>query len=500
MLSGAALGIAGLQMQTLFRNPLADPFALGVSSGASLGVALVVLGSGYGAAAAFGSRSACGATFLVIAAAIAGSTIVLGLVLAVSTRIPNPTTVLILGLMFGYAVSAIVTVLVGASSPERLQQWRCGDSARSRGSRGSASACFAPLTLGGVLIGVHDVEAAQRAPARRELRPVDGSRRTARAARHDGGSLGAWRGRDGLLRTNHVLGVAVPHLCRGLLGTSDHRVLVPAVVLMGGTIALVAQIVSLLPGSAGILPLKRSCRSWEHQSSSPSFCAAGAEGSEDDAENAAALRTRDLAVGYRTRRVRRAVLERLNVTVHPGELVCLLGPNAAASDVLAGTSTADPVGPSRHTSRRGAPSRSTARAPPGGRGVCGSRRRGRESGARRHSAASSSEPSAPAAQKDGDDDWCSQERHDRVERQNARAAREERYDLRDERNGAAHQHDRGHEHAMVRRAEQTAAQMRNRHAQERDWSAEGRHDRAKHRGSHHRDEPRAPYGETHRRA
>jgi iron complex transport system permease protein len=62
MLAGAALGIAGLQMQTLFRNPLADPFALGISSGASLGVAFVVLGSGYGAAAAFGARWACAAT------------------------------------------------------------------------------------------------------------------------------------------------------------------------------------------------------------------------------------------------------------------------------------------------------------------------------------------------------------------------------------------------------------------------------------------------------
>src|SRR6266850_6216503 len=123
LLAGAALGIAGLQMQTLFRNPLADPFALGISSGASLGVALVVLGTGYGAAAAFGVAVGVRGDALVTAAAIAGASAVLGLVLLVSTRIANPTTVLILGLMFGYAVSAIVTVLVGASQPERLQQW-----------------------------------------------------------------------------------------------------------------------------------------------------------------------------------------------------------------------------------------------------------------------------------------------------------------------------------------------------------------------------------------
>src|SRR5438093_9170945 len=94
MLAGASLGIAGLQMQTLFRNPLADPFALGISSGASLGVALVVLGSGYGAAAAFGTSLGLGGDALLITAAIAGAAAVLSLVLAVSARIPSATTVL----------------------------------------------------------------------------------------------------------------------------------------------------------------------------------------------------------------------------------------------------------------------------------------------------------------------------------------------------------------------------------------------------------------------
>src|SRR5579862_2441571 len=83
MLAGAALGIAGLQMQTLFRNPLADPFALGISAGASLGVALVVLGTDVGAAAAFGSAMGVRGDALITAAAIVGAALVLGLVLIV---------------------------------------------------------------------------------------------------------------------------------------------------------------------------------------------------------------------------------------------------------------------------------------------------------------------------------------------------------------------------------------------------------------------------------
>ena len=147
MLAGASLGIAGLQMQTLFRNPLADPFALGISSGASLGVALVVLGSGYGAAAAFGAATGLRGDALVIGAAIVGALAVLGARAGRVRRIANPTTVLILGLMFGYAVSAIVTVLVGASQPERLQQWAQWGFGSFSGVTWQRLRLFAPLTL-----------------------------------------------------------------------------------------------------------------------------------------------------------------------------------------------------------------------------------------------------------------------------------------------------------------------------------------------------------------
>jgi iron complex transport system permease protein len=255
LLAGASLGIAGLQMQTLFRNPLADPFALGISSGASLGVALVVLGSGMTPAAAFGITTGLGGDALIAAAAIVGAGTVLSLVLAVSTRVASPTTVLILGLMFGYAVAAVVTVLVGASEPERLQQW-------AQWSFGSFSSVtwqrlrlFAPLTVVGVLLaGLMTKQLNALLLGDNYARSMGVAVRRARLFTMLGASvLGAVV--TAFCGPIAFVGIAVPHLCRGLLGTSDHRVLVPGVVLMGGAVALVAQIVSLLPGSAGVLPL-----------------------------------------------------------------------------------------------------------------------------------------------------------------------------------------------------------------------------------------------------
>ena len=254
-LAGAALGVAGLQMQTLFRNPLADPFALGVSSGAGLGVAAVVLGTGFGAAAMFGATLGLAGDAAIITAAIAGASVVLGVVLLVSARIESPTTVLILGLMFGYAASAAVTVLVGATQPERLQVWAAWQFGSFSGVTWPRLRLFAPLVGAGlVLAGLttkqlnalllgEDYARSMGVPVRR-ARLL-----TVLCASVLGAVVTAFCG------PISFLGIAVPHLCRGLLRTSDHRALVPAVVLMGGSVALAAQTVSLLPGGAGIIPL-----------------------------------------------------------------------------------------------------------------------------------------------------------------------------------------------------------------------------------------------------
>jgi iron complex transport system permease protein len=255
MLAGAALGIAGLQMQTLFRNPLADPFALGISSGASLGVALVVLGSGYGPAGAFGTAMGMRGDALITVAAIAGAALVLGLVLIVSSHVANSATVLILGLMFGYAVSAIVTVMVGASQPERLQQWAQWGFGSFSGVTWQRLRLFGPLILTGVLIASATTKQLNvLLLGENYARSMGLAVRRARFLTMLGASiLGAMV--TAFCGPISFLGIAVPHLCRGLLGSSGHRVLVPAVVLMGAAVALVAQIVSLLPGGGVVLPL-----------------------------------------------------------------------------------------------------------------------------------------------------------------------------------------------------------------------------------------------------
>lgn len=255
LLAGAALGVAGLQMQTLFRNPLADPFALGVSSGASLGVALVVLGSGSAAAQAFGSATGMAGDALMTAAAIAGAAVVLALVLVVSSRIADPTAVLILGLMFGYAVSACVTVLVGASAPERLQQWAQWGLGSFGGVTWQRLALFGPLIAGGLaaaactpkqlnalLLGERYARSMGLAVAPARILTLAGASVLAAVVTAFCGPIS-------------FVGVAVPHLCRGLCRTADHRVIVPAVVLMGAAVTLIAQVVSVLPGDGAVLPL-----------------------------------------------------------------------------------------------------------------------------------------------------------------------------------------------------------------------------------------------------
>jgi cobalamin transport system permease protein len=255
VLAGASLGVAGLQMQTLFRNPLADPFALGVSAGASLGVALLVLGSGLGATVMFGATLGLAGDAALTAAAIVGASLVLGLVLVVSSRVANPTTVLILGLMFGYAVSALVTVLVGASEPERLQQWAAWGFGSFSGVTWQRLRLFAPLTLVGIVVASMTTKHLNALLlgenyARSMGLPV---RRIRLVTMFGASLLGAVV--TAFCGPISFLGIATPHVCRGLLGTSDHRALVPAVVLLGAAVALLAQMASLLPGAAGVLPL-----------------------------------------------------------------------------------------------------------------------------------------------------------------------------------------------------------------------------------------------------
>lgn len=254
MLGGAALVVAGLQMQTLFRNPLAGPFVLGVSSGASLGVALVVLGVGAGSASLLERLDTLG-NFAVAAAASIGAAAVMGMVLVVARRVQSTMTLLILGLLFGYATNGLVSILLYFSISERIQSyllWTFGSFGKVTWAQMSV---FAPVILGALGFGLILVkslnalllgEVYARSMGLHVRRARVGIIISASAL---AGVVTAFCGPVAFL------GVAVPHLCRSLLNTSDHRLLLPGAIVLGATLALVADLIAHMPGSAITLPL-----------------------------------------------------------------------------------------------------------------------------------------------------------------------------------------------------------------------------------------------------
>lgn len=253
VLAGAALAVSGLQMQTLFRNPLADPYILGINAGASLGVALVVLATG--AATGFLSNVGLLGDLSLIVAAIAGASLVTGLVIIAARWLRHAMTLLILGLMLGYATGAVVSILIYFSVPEQIQAYITWTFGSFGGVTDRQLALLAPVIGGGLLL------------AWLLTKPLNALLLGEAYARSMGANVR--RIRFGLIAGTSVLagavtafcgpiaflGVAIPHLCRALLRTSDHRILTPATMLMGALVALLADLVASVPGSRTILPL-----------------------------------------------------------------------------------------------------------------------------------------------------------------------------------------------------------------------------------------------------
>jgi len=254
VLVGAALSLAGLQMQTMFRNPLADPFILGINSGASLGVALVVLSLGTAGTALLAGLGTLGDLSLALAASV-GAGLVLALILLVGQRVKNPTTLLIMGLMFGYAASALTSLLIYFSRPERIQAYTIWSYGSFSGVTWNQLRVMAPVILVGLGVAVLLTK-----PLNALLLGEDYARsmglnvKQARffillSASLLAGTVTAFCGPIGFI------GVAVPHLCRNLLRSADHKVLIPAVILVGAIAALVADAIAQLPGSQYVLPI-----------------------------------------------------------------------------------------------------------------------------------------------------------------------------------------------------------------------------------------------------
>ncbi|WP_245658706.1 iron ABC transporter permease [Microtetraspora malaysiensis] len=253
-LAGAALGTAGVQMQTLFRNPLAEPYILGVSSGASLGVSLIIIGWG-GAAGAFTAGVAGLGRAGVVVAASAGAAAVLALVLTLSRRVRSVITLLIVGVMVGSAATSVITVLLTYTDPQRAQQfisWGLGSFA---GTTWADLALFGPVclvALAAALAGVKPLNAlllgenyARTMGVRVRLTRT----LTLLVSSVLAGTVTAFCGPVAFL------GLAVPHIARLALGTADHRLLMPGVALLGAAVALLCCVAAQVPGGGVVLPL-----------------------------------------------------------------------------------------------------------------------------------------------------------------------------------------------------------------------------------------------------
>ncbi len=245
LFAGAALGVSGLLMQTLFRNPLASPWTLGLAAGAGFGVAIVVVVAGAAGVNFSGSFSTLGSLSLAAAAA-AGSTLVLLLILAVSKRV-STVTLLVVGLMLHYLFEGFISVVLHFTDPTQARVYSGWEDGSFANITWSQIRILIPVVIVGLLISYLLVK---------PLNALLLGENYARTLGLTVGQARLWAFGSVAVLAGAVtaycgpvvfLGIAVPHLCRGLFNTSDHRTLVPATILMGSLLALTADLVTHLP-------------------------------------------------------------------------------------------------------------------------------------------------------------------------------------------------------------------------------------------------------------
>ena len=252
ILVGSGLSISGLLMQTLFRNPLAGPFVLGISSGASLGVAILIMGSSL--FAGIFSGFLLNSISIAIAATI-GSFLVLLAIFIVASSIKDSMALLIIGLMFGSITTAVVSVLSYFTSKDQLQQYIFW----SFGSLGNLSwnqlALLAILFVIGIIITILVLKPLNALLLGENYAQSMGIQlKKSRyliiiATSFLAGSITAFAGPIAFI------GLAVPHLTRQLFNTQNHHVLVPATILFGAILMLLCDTIAQLPTSEYSLPI-----------------------------------------------------------------------------------------------------------------------------------------------------------------------------------------------------------------------------------------------------
>ena len=249
---GIGLSLSGLQMQTIFRNPMAGPDVLGISSGASLGVAIVILGI----SSSFPAEGLRGmGNWMMVASSWAGAGAVMILIMFISSRVKEIMTILILGIMLSGGISAIVTIMQYFSNETMLKAfmvWTMGSLGNLTSdqlnvliisvSAGVIISLFSAKMLNALLLGEGY---AQSVGLNVKFARIVVFSCTSILA----GSVTAFCGPIGFI------GIAVPHIARILFRTSNHRILIPGTMLTGGGVMLASDIISQLPGSESVLPL-----------------------------------------------------------------------------------------------------------------------------------------------------------------------------------------------------------------------------------------------------
>lgn len=254
MMAGAGLGVSGLLMQTVFRNPLAGPSVLGISSGASLGVACVVLLSGSIGGVALSKLGVIGEVTITLSAII-GSLLIMALIAFVAQKVRGNVTLLIMGVMIGYIANAIIGVLKFFSAEEDIRAyviWGLGSFSRVSGGQTWVfivlmliilpSAFFLIKTLNLLLLGDSYARNLGLNIKRARLLVIGCSGILVAVVTAYCGPI-------------VFLGLAVPHICRGLFHTSNHATILPASLLGGASLALLCNLIARLPGFEGALPV-----------------------------------------------------------------------------------------------------------------------------------------------------------------------------------------------------------------------------------------------------
>lgn len=252
MLAGMSLAVSGLMLQTAFRNPLAGPDILGINAGAGLGVAIVMLS--FGGSLSVGSM-ALGASVSVIVGAFVGAMAVMGLILLLSARLKNYVMLLIAGIMISYLTSSMISLLNFFSTAEGVHSYTIWGMGNFGGVSLRQIPFFTVVSLIGLALGLS------------LIKPLNVILLGDNYAHNLGINLRRTRlllllstGLSVAVTTAFCgpvsfIGLAVPHLARLLLGSENHRSLMPVSLMTGGIVALLCNVLSSLPGDRGLIPL-----------------------------------------------------------------------------------------------------------------------------------------------------------------------------------------------------------------------------------------------------